>query len=69
MKKCPSCNKLLILVSEGLVAHMKEGQSIFEAQPYRKWQTYTCNNKNCSYYHKKLVWDELQAKWTKLPKP
>lgn len=56
-----------MLAGEGLLAHTKEGQSIFDAPPYTKWQTYTCTNKDCAYYRKSLTWDVLKASWKKLP--
>jgi len=64
---CPKCGKPLQKISTGKVAgDIKPGQSINEV-PGEEWETYTCQNKNCEYYNKKLVWSKSKNQWKKLP--
>ena len=67
MKMCPKCEKPLLKVSGGIVAKVKQGQSVSKAPGQIVWETYTCQNKDCEYYNKKLVWDKLKNTWEKLP--
>jgi len=67
MRICPKCGRSLQKTSWGKVgSDIKPGQSISEAEG-EEWETYTCQNKNCEYYNKKLVWSKSRNQWKKLP--
>lgn len=64
---CPKCRRSLQKVSEGkVVSDIKPGQSIDEVAG-EEWETYTCQNKNCEYYNKTLIWNRSKNEWKKLP--
>jgi len=66
-KICLKCGKPLQMVGEGkVVADLKTGQSIHDVQG-DEWTTYTCQNRNCEYYNKTLVWDKSRNTWKRLP--
>jgi hypothetical protein len=64
---CPKCGKPLLKVTKGKLAEVRSIESVLEAQGGVKWETYTCQTKDCPHHNRTFVWDVKKNTWKRLP--